>query len=159
MVEIERKFLVKSEAFKTESLSKIKIIQGFLNTDPDRTVRIRVYGESGYITVKGRSNKEGTTRFEWEDELNVQDARKLLELCEPGVIEKMRYSIPFNGHIFEVDVFQKENDGLIIAEVELSSEDESFAKPSWLGSEVTGDIRYYNSQLSKQPYNTWKDEI
>lgn len=158
MVEIERKFLVSSQAFKNESSSKTLIIQGFLNTHPDRTVRIRIHGEMGFITVKGRSNKEGTTRFEWEEGINLQDAKSLLDLCEPGVIYKHRFQIPVGDHVFEVDEFLEDNDGLVVAEVELSSEDESFIKPKWLGKEVTGDIRYYNAQLSKHPFKTWKNE-
>ena len=156
MVEIERKFLVTSKAFKTQANSQKRIVQGFLNTNPDRTVRVRIKGNQGFLTVKGKSSESGTSRFEWETEITNAEAEALLKLCEKGVIDKMRYEIPFKNHTFEVDEFFGANDGLIIAEVELNSEDEHFEKPDWLGEEVTGDIKYYNSQLSKHPYNTWK---
>jgi CYTH domain-containing protein len=126
-----------------------------LNTHPERTVRIRIKGEKGFLTVKGKSNETGTTRYEWETEIAHIDAQKLLQLCEKGVLEKIRYLVPFEGHNFEVDVFDGENKGLILAEIELTTESELFQKPHWLGEEVTGDIKYYNSQLSKQPFNTW----
>jgi CYTH domain-containing protein len=155
MIEIERKFLVKSMHFVDNAVSSTKIIQGFLNTHPERTVRIRIKGEKGFLTVKGKSNETGTTRYEWETEIAHIDAQKLLQLCEKGVLEKIRYLVPFEGHNFEVDVFDGENKGLILAEIELTTESELFQKPHWLGEEVTGDIKYYNSQLSKQPFNTW----
>ncbi|KAA2219419.1 MULTISPECIES: CYTH domain-containing protein [Maribacter] len=155
MIEIERKFLVKSMHFVDNAVSSTKIIQGFLNTHPERTVRIRIKEEKGFLTVKGKSNETGTTRFEWETEIAHIDAQKLLQLCEKGVLEKTRYLVPFEGHNFEVDVFDGENKGLILAEIELTTESELFQKPHWLGEEVTGDIKYYNSQLSKQPFNTW----
>ncbi|SHE59398.1 CYTH domain-containing protein [Arenibacter palladensis] len=156
MIEIERKFLVKSEAFKTDAVQKERIVQGFLNTDPLRTVRVRIKGDRGYITVKGKGNQNGTTRFEWEKEISVKEADALMNLSEPGVIDKMRYFIEVGKHIFEVDEFFGDNSGLIIAEVELEHEDEDFLKPQWLGDEVTSDIKYYNSQLSKNPFKTWK---
>lgn len=159
MIEIERKFLVNSLDYREESRSKTTLIQGFLNTHPDRTVRIRIKGEMGFITIKGVSNHNGTTRFEWEDELNVRDARALLRLCEPGIIKKNRYEVKVGEHLFEIDEFQGDNEGLIIAEIELTSENEEFINPTWLGKEVTGDIRYYNSQLSKKPFKYWSDEI
>lgn len=155
MIEIERKFLVKSMHFVDNAVSSTKIIQGFLNTHPERTVRIRIKEEKGFLTVKGKSNETGTTRFEWETEIAHIDAQKLLQLCEKGVLEKTRYLVPFEGHNFEVDVFDGENKGLILAEIELTTESELFQKPHWLGEEVTGDIKYCNSQLSKQPFNTW----
>lgn len=156
MIEIERKFLVKSNAYRMEASASERIEQGFLNTDPDRTVRVRIKGDNGFLTIKGRSNKEGTTRFEWEHEIALSEAEALLKICEEGVIEKVRYLVPFGAHIFEVDEFSGSNSGLTIAEVELADASETYEKPIWLGEEVTGDIRYYNSQLSKQPYNTWK---
>jgi len=156
LIEIERKFLVLSETYKNEANTKTRIIQGFLNTHKDRTVRVRLKGESGFLTVKGLSSKNGLSRFEWEKEITKDDALELLNLCEPGVIHKMRYEIKVGSHIFEVDEFFGDNEGLIIAEVELDNETEIFKKPTWLGEEVTGQIKYYNSQLSKQPYNTWK---
>ena len=158
MVEIERKFLVLSEAYKNESSSRTSMIQGFLNTHPDRTVRVRLHGEVGSLTVKGRSNLEGTTRAEWEWEITAIEAEALLQICEEGIIEKTRYEVGFEGHLFEVDEFRGDNEGLVMAEIELTSENEVFKKPAWLGKEVTGDLRYYNSQLSKQPYNTWNNE-
>ncbi|MCW5520921.1 CYTH domain-containing protein [Aureitalea sp. L0-47] len=158
MIEIERKFLVKSMAYREECSSKTTMVQGFLNTDPERTVRIRIHGEIGYITVKGISNDSGTTRFEWEDELNLSDAKALLKICEPGIIEKTRYEVVIGDHTYEIDEFHGENEGLVMAEIELESENEDFPKPKWLGTEVTGDVRYYNSNLAKQPFKYWKDE-
>jgi CYTH domain-containing protein len=158
MVEIERKFLVISDEFKNGPYHKTYIVQGFLSTHPDRTVRVRLQGEVGYITIKGRSNEKGTTRAEWEWEIASQEAETLLKICEPGIIEKMRYEVVYQDHTFEVDEFLGENQGLTMAEIELISEAEAFDKPAWLGAEVTGDIRYYNSQLSKQPFKTWKNE-
>ncbi len=156
MIEIERKFLVNSDAYRTGASSNHRIEQGFLNTDPDRTVRVRIKGDKGYLTIKGRSNEAGTTRFEWEQEIALAEAEALLKICEEGVIEKVRYMVPVGSHIFEVDEFAGSNNGLTVAEVELTNEAETFKKPIWLGEEVTGDSRYYNSQLSKRPYKTWK---
>jgi len=158
MIEIERKFLVTSEDYKLESIRKTHIVQGFLNTHPERTVRVRIGGNKGLLTVKGISNKAGTTRTEWEKEISIEDAQKLIKLCEEGVIEKTRFELKVGNHIFEVDEFHGDNKGLTIAEVELESENEPFEKPHWLGMEVTGDIKYYNSQLSKQPFRTWENE-
>ncbi len=155
MQEIERKFLVKSEAFITESHHQNRIVQGYLNSDPERTVRVRIKGKKGFLTVKGIGNASGTTRLEWETEIPVSDAEMLLPLCEKGVIDKVRYEIRKGNHTFEVDVFSGVNEGLIIAEVELQSENELFEKPDWLGSEVTGDKRYYNAFLSNHPYKHW----
>lgn len=155
MIEIERKFLVISEDFKKESHSKTRIVQGFLNTNPERTVRVRLRGDIGFLTVKGKSTDDGLKRFEWEKEISKRDAEALLLLCEKGVIDKIRYNINVGEHTFEVDVFSEDNKGLILAEVELSHQDEVFEKPEWLGKEVTGDKRYYNSTLSKNPFNTW----
>ena len=154
-LEIERKFLVRSKAYREQATSTIRMIQGFLNTHPDRTVRVRVKDNKGYLTVKGASNETGTTRFEWEMEINPSEATNLIDLCEGTILEKKRYMVPFGAHIYEVDEFLGENNGLIIAEVELQHEDEVFDKPSWLGEEVTGDIKYYNSQLSKVPFSSW----
>ncbi len=156
MVEIERKFLVNSEIFKKEAFRKTRIRQGFLNTDKERTVRIRIKGEKSFITVKGKSSKDGLKRFEWEKEILKDEAQTLLDLCEPTIIDKIRYEVKIGNHIFEVDEFYGENIGLIVAEVELKIENEVFETPNWLGKEVTGDVKYYNSQLSKQPYKTWK---
>ena len=156
MIEIERKFLVTSDAYKTEAYKHSRIVQGFLNTHKERTVRVRIQGDKGFLTIKGASSADGLSRFEWERELSVTECEALLKLCEKGIIEKIRYEINFGNHIFEVDEFFGDNKGLVIAEIELSNEMETFEKPSWLGNEVTGDIRYYNSQLSKQPYIAWQ---
>jgi adenylate cyclase len=153
--EIERKFLVKNDDFKKESFKNTKIVQGFLSTVPERTVRIRIKGDKGFITVKGIGNESGTSRFEWEKEISIEDATDLLKISEPGVIDKTRFNVKSGGHIFEVDEFYGENDGLIVAEVELTAEDENFTKPSWLGEEVTGQVKYYNSMLMKNPYKNW----
>ena len=155
MVEIERKFLVKNEDFKAEFYQKNRITQGFLNTDPLRTVRIRIKDETAFLTVKGKNNEAGLSRFEWEKEIDKTEAESLLKLCEPGMIDKTRFLVKSDSHIFEVDEFYGENEGLIVAEVELASETENFEKPKWLGQEVTGDPKYYNSQLSKNPYKSW----
>lgn len=112
MIEIERKFLVKSDVYKTDASSQERIIQGFLNTDPERTVRVRIKGDSGFLTVKGKSNQEGTTRFEWEHKITVTEAEQLLILCEKGIIDKTRYSVPVGNHLFEVDEFYGDNEAL-----------------------------------------------
>lgn len=155
MIEIERKFLVNSKAYKEEAYKSTRITQGFLNTHKVRTVRIRLKGEMGYITVKGESSKNGLSRFEWEKEIPKEEAESLLKLCEPTIIDKIRYEVKAGNHIFEVDEFFGDNEDLTIAEVELNNENETFEKPVWLGEEVTGHIKYYNSQLSKQPFKSW----
>lgn len=154
-LEIERKFLVKSDAYKNNASSETRIVQGFLNTDPERTVRVRIKGDKGYLTVKGKGNDSGTTRFEWETEITIAEATNLIDLCEPGILEKIRFEVPVGEHVFEVDEFLRENKGLVIAEIELKHEDEPFEKPDWLGVEVTGDVKYYNSQLCKNPFSAW----
>ena len=156
MIEIERKFLVITEDFKKESFKKSRITQGFLCTHKERTVRVRLKKDKGFITVKGLSSADGLSRFEWEKEISKDEATALLELCEKGVIDKIRYEVKIGSHIFEVDEFFGENEGLVVAEVELNSKDEAFMKPEWLGEEVTGQPKYYNSQLSKKPFKTWK---
>ena len=156
MIEIERKFLVLSDDFKQQSNRSRQIVQGYLNSNPKRSVRIRIQDNLAFLTVKGIGNESGMSRFEWEKPISVVDATHLLALCEEGVIEKIRYEIPLDGHVFEVDEFSGDNDGLIIAEIELKSEDEMFQKPDWLGKEVTNDRRYYNSELSINPFKTWK---
>ncbi len=155
MIEIERKFLVTSNNYKNFVFKSTRIVQGFLNTNKERTVRIRLKDDIGYITVKGLSSKNGRSRFEWEKEISKTDAEALLKICEPGAIDKIRYEVKVKKHIFEIDEFFGENEGLVIAEIELNSENETFETPTWLGKEVTGDIKYYNSQLSKTPYKTW----
>ena len=154
-IEIERKFLVKNLNYKSESFEKKYIKQGYLNSDKNRTVRIRVSNNTGFITIKGKSNKNGTSRFEWEKEIPVTEAEEPLLLCEPTIIEKTRYLIKVGYHTFEVDEFAGENSGLVVAEIELNSEDEVFEKPNWLSKEVTGDLKYYNSSISKLPFINW----
>ncbi|MDD2595659.1 MAG: CYTH domain-containing protein [Bacteroidales bacterium] len=153
--EIERKFLVAGN-FKNEVTKATRITQGYLCSIPERTVRVRVKGEKGYITIKGIGNDSGANRFEWEKEIPVSEVQDLLKICEPGVIDKTRYLVPAGRHTFEVDEFYGDNDGLVVAEVELSEENEEFIKPAWLGKEVTGDVKYYNSMLMKNPYKNWK---
>ncbi len=149
MIEIERKFLVTSDAYKSEAKKYTHIIQGYLNTDPERTVRVRIKGKQAFITVKGISNVSGTTRFEWEREIDSSEAKQLISICEQGIIEKTRYEILYGEHLYEVDEFGGCNKGLTIAEIELSKENEIFLKPDWLGKEVTGNPKYYNSHISK----------
>jgi len=153
--EIERKFLVKNLDFITESTKKYAIKQGFLSTHKKRTVRVRIKDDKGYLTIKGISNASGTTRMEWEKEIPLNEANQLLKLCKKPIIDKIRYIVPVDKHIFEVDVFKKENKGLILAEIELDNENEFFKKPNWLGQEVTGDKRYYNAVLQKKPFKKW----
>lgn len=155
MQEIERKFLVVGD-YKAGALTVIPILQGYLSSVPDRNVRVRLSGDKAYLTIKGAATKDGLSRYEWEKEISPVDARELIKLCEPGVIEKRRYLIPVGKHVYEVDEFHGENEGLVIAEIELAAVDESFDKPQWLGKEVTGDKRYYNSSLLTDPYKNWK---
>ncbi|WP_282017105.1 CYTH domain-containing protein [Salegentibacter mishustinae] len=155
MQEIERKFLVISEDFKNEAFKNSRIKQGFLNTDPERTVRLRITGDKAFITIKGKSSKNGLSRFEWEKEIDIDEAEALFELCEPGIIEKTRYLVKTGDFVFEIDEFYGENEGLKVAEIELNKETDTFEKPQWLGREVTGEVKYYNSQLSKNPFKNW----
>jgi len=152
--EIERKFLVKGD-FKNHAKKETRITQGYLSSVPERTVRVRVKGDKGFITIKGIGSESGASRFEWEKEIPVDEVKDLLKICEPGVIDKTRYLVEVGNHTYEVDEFYAENEGLTVAEVELSSEDEKFEKPEWLGEEVTGDVKYYNSMLMKNPYTKW----
>jgi adenylate cyclase len=153
--EIEKKFLVNSDEYKSLAVTSTRITQGYLSSVPERTVRIRTKGDKGYITIKGESNASGAERFEWEKEIPLSDARDLLKLCEPGIIDKIRYEVVSGKHTIEVDEFLGENLGLIMAEIELSSENEAFQKFPWMELEVTGDIRYYNAMLTKHPFTTW----
>lgn len=155
MIEIERKFLVKDDTFKKEAFAQNHIAQGYLSSVPERTVRIRIKGNKGFLTIKGISNESGLSRFEWEKEIPIDEAKKLLLLCEKGVIDKTRFEVKAGNHVFEIDEFHDENEGLIIAEIELKSETETFNKPNWLAEEVTNDKRYYNSYLSNNPYKNW----
>ncbi len=153
--EIERKFLVKDNSFRSLAEKKIRIRQGYLSSASGRTVRIRTWEDKGYITVKGPVSKSGLSRFEWENEIPLLEAEELLKICEPGVIDKTRYLVKAGSHTFEVDEFYGDNQGLIVAEVELETEDSAFDRPSFLGEEVTGDVKYYNSMLVKNPYKNW----
>ncbi len=157
MIEIERKFLVCSDAFKKMARASKAIAQGYLNSNPERTVRVRIEGDKGFLTIKGKGNDSGMSRFEWEKEIPLEEAQQLLSLCEGGVIEKTRFEVPVGTHLFEVDVFSGENEGLVMAEVELQTETERFEQPNWIGKEVTNDQRYYNAYLSKHPYENWLD--
>ncbi|MCQ2142041.1 MAG: CYTH domain-containing protein [Bacteroidales bacterium] len=154
--EIERKFLIDGD-YKKDAYKAIRITQGYLNSSPERTVRVRIKGEKGYITIKGVGDATGVARFEWEKEIPVEEAQALLKLAEPGVIDKTRYLVrSADGlHTWEIDEFHGDNEGLTMAEIELSSIDEAFEKPSWLGKEVTGDPRFYNSSLKNHPYKDW----
>ncbi len=152
--EIECKFLV-SGNYQSSVQSSLRITQGYLNSNPERTVRVRIKGDKGFMTIKGQSDISGTTRFEWEKEISVDDVQALLPLCEPGVIDKTRHLIPCGQHTYEVDEFHGDNQGLIVAEIELSDAEEAFEKPDWLGEEVTGRPEYYNSSLSSNPFINW----
>lgn len=152
--EIERKFLVKGD-FKSHATRSARIIQGYLSSVPERTVRVRVKGDKGFITVKGIGNASGVSRYEWEMEIPRSEAEELLAICEPGVIDKTRFLVESGPHTFEVDEFYGANEGLVVAEIELSAETEEFERPDWLGEEVRGDVRYLNSVLVKHPFTTW----
>jgi len=152
--EIERKFLVK-DGYKQFAFTHTRITQGYLSSVPERIVRIRINGDKGYITIKGILNFSGMSRYEFEKEIPLNEARELLALCEPGIIDKTRYLVQVGKFTFEVDEFYGENEGLVIAEIELSSEEEMFEIPLWLGKEVTGDSCYYNSKLAKNPFSKW----
>lgn len=155
--EIEKKYLVKGD-FKGAAFKETRIIQGYLSSVPERIVRVRIKDGKGFITIKGKSSASGASRFEWEKEIAVGEAEALLELAEPGMIDKTRYMVRNTDgvHTWEVDEFHGDNAGLTVAEVELSDENEPFDKPEWLGEEVTGDPRYYNSMLMGNPYKNWK---
>lgn len=153
--EIERKFLVTDDSYRRLAYRKSRIEQGYICSARGKTVRIRIRDDKGYITIKGPSNASGTSRYEWEKEIPLSDAEELMALCEPGRIVKVRYLVDFASHTFEVDEFHGENEGLVVAEVELRSETEEVAFPAFIGEEVTGQTKYYNSFLMKQPYTTW----
>lgn len=155
MIEIERKFLVLTDAYKKNASTSYAIKQGFLNSHAERTVRVRLKEDIGILTIKGKSSEDGLSRYEWEKEIPFKDAEELFKLCEEGTIEKVRYEVKNGHHLFEIDEFLGNNQGLVIAEIELNNENESFEKPDWLGEEVTGDVRYYNSQLGKHPFSQW----
>lgn len=156
MIEIERKFLVESDEYKALASKQYRIVQGFLNTHPERVVRVRIKGETGYLTIKGKSDVSGLSRYEWERQIPIAEAKELLQICEENTIDKIRYEVVVKGHTFEVDEFLGDNKGLVIAEVELKDQLETFSRPSWLGREVTGEVHYYNSNLIKNPYKEWE---
>lgn len=153
--EIERKFLVKDDSFKQQAYHFSRIAQGYICSARGRTVRVRIRDEKGYLTIKGPAGVKGLSRYEWEKEIPLEEAQELMKLCEPGLIDKTRFLVKSGKHIFEVDEFYGENEGLIIAEVELNSEDETYEKPDFVGEEVTGDVRYYNSFLMRTPFKSW----
>ena len=153
--EIERKFLVKDGRYKDQSFAHSRIRQGYICSGHGRTVRVRIRDTRGYLTIKGPSTNGGLSRYEFEKEITLDEAEHLMQLCEPGVIEKTRYLVKSGIHTFEVDEFYGENEGLVMAEVELSSEDEPYEKPDFIGEEVTGDRRYYNSYLRSNPFSLW----
>ena len=153
--EIERKFLVMDNSFKELAYSFSRIAQGYICSGRGRTVRVRIRDEKGYLTIKGPAGENGLSRYEWEKEIPLDEARELMKLCEPGMIDKTRYLVQSGKHVFEVDEFYGENEGLVVAEVELASEDEYFEKPGFIGEEVTGIAKYYNSFLMKFPYTKW----
>lgn len=155
--EIERKFLVTGE-YKSQAFAHSRIVQGYICSARGRTVRVRLRDGRGYLTIKGASDSAGMSRYEWEKEISREEAEELMKLCEEGVIDKTRYLVRSGSHVFEVDEFYGDNEGLVMAEVELASEDEPFDRPAFIGREVTGDVRYYNSQLMKHPYREWKQE-
>jgi CYTH domain-containing protein len=158
-LEIERKFLVKGE-YKSLAFEVSRIKQGYIASGNGRTVRVRTRGNKGYLTIKGPSDAKGLGRFEWEKEISVEEAEALLSIAEPGIISKSRYLVRADdGHVWEVDEFYGENEGLTMAEIELKSEDEQFALPPFIGREVTGDRRFYNSHMRKNPYRLWKQDI
>lgn len=154
-VEIERKFLVRGE-FRHLAESSTRIRQGYLNQERGRTVRVRTRDDKAYLTIKGPSTDGGLSRFEWEIEIPFADALEMLRLSVTPVVDKTRWLVPCDGHVWEVDEFHGDNDGLVMAEIELSAADEAFSVPEWAGDEVTGDARYYNSQLARHPYKLWK---
>ena len=156
-LEIERKFLVRNSDYKRQAFSSSRIQQGYICSGHGRTVRVRVRDDRGYLTIKGPSDKEGLVRYEFEKEITLEEARELMKLCEPGRVDKTRYLVKSGSHTFEVDEFYGENEGLVMAEVELQRADEPYEKPDFIGEEVTGDHRYTNAHLSKHPFQSWKE--
>ena len=158
-IEIERKFLVLGDDYKRESFSSSRIIQGYICREHGRTVRVRKRDDKAYLTIKGSSEDGGLSRYEFEKEITIDEVDHLMQLCEPTIIDKTRYLVRSGKHTFEVDEFYGDNDGLVMAEVELSSADEPFIKPSFIGVEVTGDPRFYNSYLSRNSFSLWRDAL
>ncbi len=157
-IEIEHKFLVRGE-YKAFASSSSHIKQGYICSAKGRTVRVRIRDNRGYLTIKGPSPDGGLSRYEFEKEINLDDAERLMSLCEPGIVDKRRWLVPFAGHTFEVDEFFGDNEGLVMAEVELSAPDEPFEKPDFIGRDVTGDRRFYNSSLRCNPFKEWRDTL
>jgi len=157
-MEIERKFLVKGSDFKQQARSSSHIQQGYLCSGKGKTIRVRSRDDKAYLTIKGPSLDGGLSRYEFEKEITLDEAKHLFQLCEPGIIDKRRYLVDYEGHTFEVDEFYGDNEGLVMAEIELNAPDEPFKKPDFIGTEVTGDRRYYNAHLRQNPYKLWKDE-
>lgn len=158
-IETERKFLVRNASYKTQSVGMTRMTQGYICRDSGKTVRIRIAGEHAWITIKGASSANGTSRYEWEEEIPSNEAEELMKLCSDGIIDKTRHIVMYEGHKFEIDEFHGNNSGLTIAEIELENEAEPFGKPEWLGEEVTGDCRYYNSMLVSHPFSEWDDKM
>lgn len=160
-LEIERKFLVhkRDGEYKRDAYSSSRIKQGYICSGQGRTVRVRLRDGKGFLTIKGPSTNGGLSRYEFEKEITPDEADHLMQLCEPGIIDKTRYLVKSGSHTFEVDEFYGDNDGLVVAEVELGSEDEAFEKPAFIAKEVTGDRRFYNSSLRRMPYVLWKNTI
>lgn len=158
-IEIERKFLVADDSYKAMATSHSRIAQGYLCSEHGRTVRVRLRDGQAYLTIKGPSAPGGLSRYEFEKEITPAEAEELMKLCEPGLIDKNRYLVPAGKHVFEVDEFFGDNSGLIMAEVELSSPDEPFERPPFLGREVTGDKRFYNAHMRKMPFKLWKHTL
>lgn len=157
--EIERKFLVKSTGFIQKSFKHHRIVQAYICSGHGHTVRVRIKGDKGYLTIKGKSFDGGISRLEWEKEISIKEAEDLLQLCQPGMIDKIRYEVKSGKHTIEVDVFYGENEGLIVAEIELDSVDESWISPEWLGEEVTGQKKYTNASLAKNPFSSWDETV
>lgn len=155
-IEIERKFLVTGD-YKSLATFHSRIVQGYICSAKGRTVRVRIRDKQGYLTIKGPSLNGGLSRYEFEKEITLDEALSLLRLCEPGIVDKVRWLVPAGKHTFEVDEFFGENEGLVVAEVELAGEDEVFERPPFLGEEVTGDRKYYNSSLRIHPYKKWEE--
>ena len=158
-LEIERKFLVRGDGYKQQAVSHSRIKQGYICSGRGRTVRVRLRDHCAFLTIKGPSLDGGLSRYEFEKEITLDEAEHLFHLCEPGIIDKTRYLVPSGNHTFEVDEFYGDNEGLVMAEVELSAPDEPYEKPDFIGREVTGDHRFYNSHLRQNPFRLWKDEI
>ena len=158
-MEIERKFLVRGDDFKRRAHKSYRIKQGYISSGNGRTVRVRIRDNQGFLTIKGPSLDGGLSRYEFEHEISLEEAEQLFRICEPGVIDKTRYLVSSGNHTFEVDEFYGDNEGLVIAEVELSSPDEPYEKPDFIGDEVTGDRRFYNAHMRKMPFIVWRGTI